>query len=275
MQLLNLKTMNQTIKNILGGAAIIAILLLGFAAINAANSYGESIQPSSFRSFTVTGDGKATAIPDVAEFSFQVITEGGKDISPLQAQNTSAANKAIDFVKSQGVADKDITTEYYNIDPRYQTYNCTPRPIISGDVAPVQPCPPAAIVGYAITQSIDVKVRDFTKIGNIMSGIVSAGANQVSSLSFTMDDPSKVQDAARADAIAKAKVRAEVVAQAGGFQIGRLLNVSENNYPYPVYAKAMGAGGASMESATAAPMPTIQPGSQEVDVSVTLQYEIK
>jgi uncharacterized protein len=272
--------MHQTIKNILGGVIAVAVLAFGYAAMSYVSSYGKSIQPSSFRSFSVTGDGKVTAIPDVAEFSFQVITEGGKDVASLQAKNTDAANKAIAFVKSKGVEDKDIKTQYYNVDPRYQTYNCRSIPITydpsGAATSDVQPCPPASIVGYTITQSVDVKVRDFSKIGDIMGGVVTNGANQIGSLSFTVDDPTKVQDEARADAIAKAKVRAELVAQAGGFKLGRLLGIQDDsgyrNLSYDSYA--VGMGGGAMKSA-AAPSPVVEPGSQEVNVSVTLQYEIQ
>ena len=284
--------MHQTIRNVLGVAVVIAVLLVGAAAINFSNSYGESIQPSSFRSFTATGEGKATAIPDVAEFSFQVVTQGGTDVASLQSKNTAAVNKAIGYLKSQGVADKDIKTQYYNIDPRYQTYNCRTYPVPlpaaqgsagsgssgSGTVAPstvstVQPCPPSSIVGYTVTQSVDVKVRDFSKIGGIMNGVVAAGANQVGALSFTLDDPTAVQNQARANAIANAKAEAQVIANAGGFKIGRLLGVQESG-PYPIYEKAYGMGAGPSLAAPAA-APTIQPGSQEVDETITLQYEIQ
>ena len=275
--------MNQTIKNVLGGAIVVAVLAMGYAAVSYTNSYGQAIQPSSFRSFSVSGQGKATAIPDVAEFTFQVITQGGKDVSSLQTQNTTAANKAIAFVKAQVVADKDIQTSYYNINPDYQTYNCAPQiynvamPASGAAAAPttVRPCPPASIVGYTVTQSVDVKIRDFTKIGGIMSGIVSNGANQVGQLSFTLDDPTTVQNQARADAIAKAKSEAQAIAQAGGFTLGRLLGIQEGGAynPYQAYSAGMG-GGATVQSAVA-PNPTIQPGSQEVDMTETLQYEIQ
>ena len=92
--------MNQTIKNVLGGAIVLAVLAAGYGVLSFANSYGESIQPSSFRSFSVSGEGKAIAIPDVAEFQFTVVTEGGTDLASLQSKNTDAANKAIAFVKS-------------------------------------------------------------------------------------------------------------------------------------------------------------------------------
>jgi hypothetical protein len=290
--------MNQTIKNVLGGAIVLAVLAAGYGVLSFANSYGESIQPSSFRSFSVSGEGKAIAIPDVAEFQFTVVTEGGTDLASLQSKNTDAANKAIAFVKSKGVADKDIETQYYNVDPRYQTYACNNvvlPPVYNGatvsggssgsaaggaviaPVAPsVQPCPPASIVGYTVTQSVDVKIRDFTKIGDIMSGVVTSGANQVGQLSFTLDDPSTVQNQAEADAIVKAKVQAQAIATAGGFRIGRLLNVQTGGgMPYPVYAEAAGMGEINSLATKAAPAPTIQPGSQEVDMTVTLQYEIQ
>ena len=214
--------MNQSTKNVLSWAVVLAVLAVGYAALSFVNSYGESIQPSSFRSFSVTGEGKAIAIPDVAEFTFTVITQGGTDVASLQTQNTTAANKAIAFVKADGVADKDIETQYYNVSPNYETYNCTSVAVPmepSGVPTPaVRPCPPSSIVGYTVTQTVDVKIRDFTKIGDIMSGIVANGANQVGQLSFTLDDPSTIQAQAEADAIAKAKMEAQAIAEAGGFK---------------------------------------------------------
>lgn len=280
--------MNQTTKNVFWGVVALAVLAVGYAALSFVRSYGESIQPSSFRSFSVSGQGKAIAIPDVAEFTFTVITQGGTDLASLQSKNTTASNKAIAFVKSEGVADKDIKTQYYNVSPDYQTYNCTIVPQVyegassgsgsAGQVVsmpPVRPCPPASIVGYTITQSVDVKIRDFTKIGDIMSGVVTNGANQVGQLSFTLDDPTATQNQAEADAIAKARAEAAVVAKAGGFTIGRLLGVQTGGGgPYPIYAENASMG-AALQSPKAAPAPAIQPGSEEVDMTVTLQYEIQ
>lgn len=284
--------MNQNVKNLLGAVIAVAVLAISYAALSYVDSYGKMIQPSSFRSFSVTGEGKSNAIPDIAEFSFQVTTEGGTDISALQAKNTAAMNKAIAFVKAQGVEDKDIQTQAYSVDPRYQTYECktttvypaTPLSASSGSVnltggssapaAIVQPCPPASIAGYTITQSVDVKVRDFSKIGNIMSGVVKNGANQIGSLSFTVDNPDKPQEAARAEAISKAKDKAQAIAAAGGFKVGRLLNIQEGS-PYPVYNAPLMMGASAKLDSTAAAAPTIQAGSQEIDVNVTLQYEIE
>ena len=115
-----------------------------------------------------------------------------------------------------------------------------------------------------------VKIRDFAKIGNILTGVAENGANSVSQLSFTLDDPTSVQDQARNEAISKAIEKAKGVAKAGGFRVGRLLSIEENGGYYPVYAlKSFGSEAAALLS------PTIEPGSEETTVNVILRYEIK
>lgn len=254
--------MTEKIKNYLGIAIIIAILVVAGSAWKYVRYFGQSIEPSSFRSFAVTGEGKVVAIPDVAQFSFSVITEGGKDITKLQKENTDKVNRAISFVKSNGVEAKDIKTSGYNLSPRYQNYSC-PR---EGGV-----CPAPEIVGYTITQTVEVKVRDFGKVGEILGGVVENGANSVSQLNFTIDDPTTVQNDAREEAIVKAKNKARSIAKAGGFSLGRLLSIDEGYSPVPYYRSDVGYG-ALLEKAVT---PTIEPGSEDVTVNVTLRYEIR
>lgn len=257
--------MNKIIQNSIGVAGVLSMLMLGVAAQNYANYYGKSIQPTSFRSFAVTGEGRAVGVPDIAAFSFSIVTEGDKDIATLQADNTKKVNAAINFLKSSGVDSKDIKTEAYNLQPRYQYYNC-----YGGDSFG-KPCPPQTIVGYTITNTVNVKVRDFAKVGDIIAGVTNAGANTVSSLNFTIDDPSSLENVARAEAITKAKVKAISIAKAGGFRLGRLLSIEENtNNIYPFYQSF----GKSADSVSA-PAPTIEPGSKDITVNVTLRYEIE
>ena len=270
--------MNKILKNAIAAVGALAVIALAVAALIYVVYYGKSIQPSSYRSFSVTAEGRSVSIPDLAEFSFTVITQGGTDLASAQAKNTEAANKAIAFVKSQGVAAKDIKTLSFNVDPQYENYSCYEQPVSSSGsstTSVTRVCPPPKIVGYNVTQSVDVKFRDFKKISDIMGGVVTNGANQVGSLSFTTDDPTSIQDQARAEAIAKAKIKAEGVARAGGFSLGRLLSIQEGNV-YPMYDRAynMSAGGAESKSIPAA-APTIEPGSQETSVTVTMTYEIK
>lgn len=292
--------MDPKTKNAIGIAGVVVGLMIGFAALSYADAYSQSIQPSSFRSFSVTGDAKVVAVPDVATFTFGLTTEGGKDIGALQADNTNKMNAAIAYLKSQGIAAKDITTENYNLTPRYQYFQCGPiypNPFIYGSgstssssgssgggstvngsmpapapTVPTKVCPPSEIVGYTISQTVLVKVRDFTKIGTVLSGVIQNGANNTSGLNFTIDDPTTLQNQARAQAIAKAKAQAQAIADAAGFRLGRLLSIEENSNNFrPVYYDL--SAGAPKESP--APSPTIEPGSQDVTATVTLRYEIQ
>ena len=275
--------MNTRIKDVLGVAVAVAVLALGWAATRYVDVFSSSIEPGTFRSFSVSGEGKVVIVPDVAQVWFSVVTEGGKDLAALQTKNTEKVNKAIEFVKAQGVKAEDIKTESYSISPRYQSYNCDVRPLplmypADGSETSIAypeptPCPPAEIVGYTINQSVSVKVRDFTKIGDILSGVVSAGANNVNGPSFVVDDPTKARNDAREEAIKKAQQIAREISSAAGFGLGRLLGIDEGGYPI-YYDKAFGRGGAVMETA-AAPAPTIEPGSQDVTVTVNLRYEIR
>lgn len=251
--------MTNRIKNLLGIAAIVALVVVAYGVMSYVGSYARSI--TSFRSFSVSAEGKVVAVPDVARFTFGVITQGGTDIASLQEENTTKVNDAILFVKSQGVEDKDIKTESYNVEPRYKS--C----VKNGGV-----CPPPEIVGYTVRQTVSVKIWDFAQIGSTLSGIIGHGANSVSRLSFTIDDPTEIENEAREEAIAKAQTKAKAIAEAGGFRIGKLLSVSEGYVsPVPKYAmsEALGRGGGDI------PAPVIEPGSQEVIVSVMLRYEIR
>lgn len=250
------------------------IMMLSFAlsAFIIASSYSESTQPASFRSFGVDGEGKVTAIPDVARFTFGLTTEGGKDISKLQKENTDKMNKAIEFIKSQGIVDKDIKTENYNLEPKYQYYDCGRLYAADGTI---KPCPPAEIIGYSIKQTVSVKVRDFSKVGDVLSGAIKNGANTVSQLYFELDDPSSVMETARELAIKKAIDKANKVAKAGGFKIGRLLSIEEGSQGYPIYRNYAASEMKTMLSASGSGAPQIEAGSQEVKIDVTLRYEIK
>lgn len=257
--------MTEKMKASLGAAAVVGMLAFSYAAVVGVRTYSQSVEPSSFRSFTVTADAKVVAVPDVAAFTASVITEGGTDLGTLQRENVEKTNSVIAYVKGEGVNEKDVKTETYAIEPRYQYYGCERGP-----------CPPPQIVGYTVRQTVSVKVRDFTKAGKILGGVVAHGANSVSSLSFTIDDPTEAQNRARAEAIAKAKEKARMIAEAGGFRVGRLLSIEENGaipFPQPSFSlEAYGRGGVGD---TFKATPTVEPGSEEVRVTVTLRYEIR
>ncbi len=256
--------MNNKIKNAAIVAGVLFAASLGWSAISYVDSYSKSIEPSSFRSFSVSAEGEAVGVPDIAEFTFTVITEGGHDLGALQKDNSDKVNAAIAYVKEQGVDSKDIKTVNYNISPRYEYRNCE-----SGSVV----CTPPSIVGYTVRSSVKVKVRETGKAGGILASIVSKGANEVSGLSFVIDNPETVTSEARADAIKKAKTKAEEIAKQSGVRIGRLLSINEGNY-YPVYRdsyKSVMTEAAGVSATT----PSIEIGSEDIKVQVTLVYEIK
>jgi hypothetical protein len=261
--------MNEKIKNYLGVSIIVAVSIFAISlAVFSYYSY-TSFKETFTRSFSVVGEGKVKTIPDIAEISFSVITEGGKDLKNLVNENTEKINKGVAFVKNNKVDGKDIKTESYNLTPRHQYFNC---PVSTQSL---KPCPPSEIVGYTITQTVSVKIRDFSKIGDILSGIVDNGANTVSELSFVVDDLIKLKTQARSEAIAKAKEQAKEIAKAAGFELGRLLSIDDGFGPIPYYPsiEPMSYAGGMKEMATVAP--TIEPGSQEASVSVSLRYEMR
>lgn len=249
---------------------IVVLATLVFVGVSYVHSYGQLAEQ---RNFTVSAEGKAIALPDVAEFSFSVITEGGKNLADLQKMNTDKVNAAVDFVKSKGVDKKDIKTTGYSVAPRYEYSSCGVVLVPNGGIS--RPCPPPNIAGYTISQNVQVKVRDFTTVGDILAGVVAKGANSVSQLSFIVDDETTSMNAARADALMKARAQAEMVAKAGGFQLGKLISVQEgeSSLPYGGYSGVS----VGLERAAVAPQavaPQIEPGSNEVKVTESLTYEI-
>lgn len=259
--------MNNTIKNVIGIVAIIATLVIAYASYQYIQVYDRSSEPTNFRSFYVQAEGESIGVPDVAQFSFEVISEGKTDIAVTQKDNTEKMNAVIAYLESEEIDKKDVKTQNYSINPRYTTTRCTYE---EGKV-----CPPPKITGYTVRQSVQVKIRDFDKISSVLKNLVDKGANSVSQLSFTIDDPTELENEARADAIAKAKAKANLIAKETGFTVGRLLEINENFYSSPYIRTGGGMEMAvSYDTASSAPAPSIEPGSQEIKLSINMRYEI-
>ena len=258
--------MDIKIRNYLGIALIVAVLITALSAFNFSYSYSRSVDPLTAPNIRVTGEGKAVAVPDIAQFSFSVIAEGN-NIQQIQSDNAKKINQAIDYLKSEGVAKEDIETKSYDLQPRYEYFSCSPPPAGERGV-----CPPPRIAGYTLSQTVAVKLRNFDKTGSILAGVAARGANSISQLSFTIDDRIKVESEARAKAIAQAKIKAEAAAEAANVKLGRLLSVSEfTPYPSPGF-EGMGMGGAEKAITLT---PQIEPGSEEITITVDLVYEIR
>lgn len=259
--------MDLKIKNYLGIAGMVGILLVSLAAWRYTGSYDRSISPGAYRTFSANGEGKVIVIPDVAQFTFRVLSEGGKNLATLEETNSEKTTNAVDYLKDNGVDSKDIKTQNYDIQPRYEYSNCG---LLGSTV-----CPPPSIVGYTITNTVEVKVRDLKKVGDLLSGVVANGANGVYGLQFTLDNPESAIAEARKEAMDLAKEKAKQIAKDGGFDMGELtgIQISDGTSYYPQYAYGM--GGDAMKEVSTASAPRIEAGSKDVKVTVTLTYEIK
>ncbi|MDE1919659.1 MAG: SIMPL domain-containing protein [Patescibacteria group bacterium] len=249
---------------VVGVLCILALFLLA-QTITIAQNFGRSGVPAT-DTITVQGSGQATFPPDVARISFTV-EHTAPSVSEAQAATTKQANAALDFVKAQGVAEKDVKTLSYNISPQYSYPN---------------PCPPGAlcpdynrapkVIGYQVSESIQVTMRDLTAVGAFLGGLGKLEVQNINGPAFALDDATAGYDAARADAIGKAKTQAELLAKQLGVHLGKIVNFSESSGGYPPYPVMYGLG--AMESKAAA-TPNVPTGENTYNASVSITYEIR
>lgn len=260
--------MEQSTKNqVFYWVGAFVLVVFAYSAFLYANSYSKMVQPGSYRTFAVTAESKVTAKNDIAQFTYSVVIQGGKDIAQIKKQSDDLTAKIGQALKSQGVLDEDITTVSYNLEPRYQYFNCSPTAI-------GVPCRPSEIVGYNLNQTDSVKIRDLSKVEAIVSGVVAAGANNVSQLAFTVDDQTSLQTEAKAAAIKKAIEQAKVLAEAGGFRVGRIITIDENAGPIPYYSEGLG-GARDMAVKSTPSVANLNPGSNDISSTVTVRFEIE
>lgn len=221
--------------------------------------YGKKLearpQPQMPPSITVTGEGKVSASPDIAEMTFGVSTGRKQTAKAAIDSLTTSMNAVIDATKKAGIDAKDITTEYFSLNPEYDytTSGQIPR-------------------GFSASQSLRVKVRDLDKVGDVLTAVTNAGANQAGNVQFTIDDPEKATADARQEAIDKARARAQTIANQLGLRLGKVTSFSEGgNYSPPVYMYDRAAMGAVANETKSLSLPA---GEQDVQTTVTITYEL-
>lgn len=232
-------------------AAVVYSLFFG-----PAKKYSDSLMPA--KTITVSAEGKVTVSPDIAKLSFSVVSEG-IDPKTLADDNNKKMKLAIDFVKSQGIDEKDIKTTDYNLSPKYEYDEKTKKTFISG---------------YTLTQTVLVKIRDLNKVADVLAGLPPLGINQISSVSFDINDPEKYLSDARNQAFDKVKEKAVAMAEKNGVNLGQVINFYEYQ-PITYYGQTKAVSGLGGGEAAAPVLPQIQAGSQEVTVQVSVVYEIK
>lgn len=220
----------------------------------------------------VAGLGEVFAVPDIAEVSFSV-NKDAKTMAEAQKFVTDITTKATDYLKSQGVEEKDIKTQNYNGTPKYEWQTTASMPCIVD-----RPCPPSGgknvMVGYTVNETIIVKIRKADNAGTIVAGLGKLGITDISGPNFTIDNDEALKADARSKAIADAKIKANELAGELGVKLVRIVNFNENtggNYPMP-YAKTMmmDSVGASVPEAA-----NIPKGENKYTSNVTITYEIR
>lgn len=206
---------------------------------------------------TFSGEGRASAKPDIAKLNFSIVTQAATSEEAKNA-NATKSNQVSDFLKKQNIDSKDIRTSGYQLYPQ-QTYGInggTPR-----------------ITGYQASQNFTVTIRDLDNADTVLSGVVAAGVNQVEQLQFALEDPDKVQAEARAEAVANARAKAKQLESQVGIHLGKIVNFQENSggYPMPMYALAR----TSAEKLDSGVAPSLPAGENEVVISVSVTYQIK
>ncbi len=213
---------------------------------------------------TVTGESEIYAKPDLALVNFSVVTDK-TTVKEAMAENTKKMNAVIDEVKKQGVEEKDLKTTVFNISPRYEWLE-------KEACIPACPAGRRVLVGYEISQTLQVKIRDLAKVGDIIQDAASAGANQVGVLQFVIDKQDELQKQARGQAIEKAKIKAKEMAEQLGMKLVRITNFSENGLP-PIFQQSYNIAEESMGRSGAA-APQIQTGENKIRAIVSITYEI-
>lgn len=203
------------------------------------------------RSITVSATGLVAVEPDQARISSGVTTEAETAKDAL-AENSATMKKLIDGLKAAGVAAKDIQTSQLSVNPRYTR----PR---EGETQRID--------GYSVTNQVEITARDLDKLGEVLDALVRLGANQMGGLTFGVSEAETLRDDARKEAVANARRRAELYAQAAGVELGEVLKIDEGGEsgppPMPM-ARAM-----KMEAVP------IERGTETLSASVTITWALK
>lgn len=206
----------------------------------------------------VVGEGESSIAPDLALLSLTVMREAKTAREALDASNAAMA-AVIAAMKTAGVEQRDLQTGGLQISPRYNYSN---KP--DGTQT-------AELVGYQVSNTLSVRVRDLDKTGEILDKAVSLGVNQGGGITFANDDPSKALADARKRAVANAIERARTLSEAAGVGLGRVVEIADQNFaapPMPITAKAF-------DSAAGASAVPVEAGENAYRVQVTVTFEIK
>ncbi|MEX0919194.1 MAG: SIMPL domain-containing protein [Parcubacteria group bacterium] len=253
-------------KKIFKWAWIVLVVLAAFLTIQTLSAFKDLRDTNPvYNTISVVGEGEVVAIPDIASFSYTVSADAST-VTSAQTLVTEKMNVILADFDDLGIEEKDIKTTDYSVWPKY-TYETQP--------CSINFCPPSRQVqdGYTANHSVEVKVRKMEEAGSILGRVGELGATNISNISFTTDDPSKLLEEARAEAIAEAKTKAKQLSKDLGVKLVRIIGYHDNSADKitPFYREGLG----SDASVSSAPAPQIPTGENKTSVSVTVTYEIR
>ncbi len=241
--------------------ATLALLILGSMSVGwlaphpvEAQTDGEGSSP---RTITVVGEGQVSVAPDLARINLGVETLGS-DVKQASSEAAATMEAMVSALETQGVADRDIQTAYYNI--------WLERPYAGPDVGAG-----SGEATYHVNNNVSVTVRNLDNLTDILGAVLDAGANTVNSIDFNVADPSGLRSEARQRAIDDALATAQELAELNGVEIGEVVSVSEvvtpGLFPVAVGAYAQGVGGGGVGP--------ISPGEVEISTQLQVTYAIQ
>ena len=236
-----------------GASLIIAVLALGAVIATAGASSDEEATAASVRTLTVSGAGAASAVPDIADLELGVQTID-EDPSVAIVDNTTAMADVIETLIDLDIDADDIQTRSFNMWVE-QVYG---------------PDGPTGEFLYHVVNQIVVRVRDLDMTGDVLGAALAAGANNVSGITFGVEDTQALEEAARDAAVDNAVAKAEQLAERLGVKVGSVRHVSETSGGRPPEllerAVAFESAGASVP---------VSPGDFTVRVSVSIVFDIE
>ena len=238
---------------------VLAILLILAVSAIVIVTIVMSLKTNNQDRFSVVGSGTVYAKADIANIEVGLKTSTKKTAAEATTESTNTINKITAELSKLNIEDKDIKTSNYTLNPVYNYTNAKGQELI----------------GYEVTQTLTLKIRDLSKIGDVIAKTTEQGANQIGNISFTIDDEFSLRNQAREMAITKAKEKAGLIANQSGMKLGKIKSVIENSDPIisPImYSNAKMDLSAANRSVSA---PTISTGQNEIKVEVTLVYEVK
>lgn len=200
---------------------------------------------------TVTGEATVSAAPDLAQIDGGVSSDA-KTAREASDANNAAMGKILLALKGAGIAENDFQTSRLSLQPQY-------APNRAG---------PSLVVGYRASNRVTVRLREPNKLASVIDTLVSAGANDIGGIAFTVSNASKLLDGAREQAIADARRKAEIYAKAAGVSLGAPVNISEESSPVPAPFRK------NIATMAAAPAP-VSPGEETLQVTVSVSWAIK